>query len=268
MIVRIIKLLISLLFSFFVNIKNFINKILRRKIHPTVTILYYHSVLKNQQEQFDRQMKLLKRLSIPINLEKKVTLSEGNYYSAVTFDDGFRNVNERALPVLEKYHIPVTIFCLASNFGEKPVWDYYPATPDKFEIIMTPEEIKHLPQNIFSIGSHTVSHSKLSKIPLEKAKYELCESKTKLEEILEREVKLFSFPNGEYSKATIDLAFECGYEKLFTIDPQLASNYENDNIFGRFNVEPSDWLIEFRLKLLGYYRWQMIVKKIKSKINS
>ena len=236
-------------------------KILKIKIQPTFVILYYHSVFESKKSNFERQMKLLKKLTIPVNLEEEIKLSSNKNYSAVTFDDGFRNVMDNALPVLAKYNIPATMFCLASNFGETPIWDYNPVTRDKFELIMTKDEIKNLPLKTLNIGSHSVTHSKLNKVSSEKLKYELIESKKILEQILSRDIKLFSFPNGEYNQQTIEEAINAGYEKIFTIDPALSN--QNEKVFGRLNANPSDWLIEFRLKLLGYYRWMMLVKKIK-----
>lgn len=261
MIIRILKLIISIIFAIFSKIKFALLKILNIKIHPTFVILYYHSVFEREKSNFERQMKLLKELTIPVNLEKEIKLDPNKNYSAVTFDDGFKNVMENALPILDKYNIPATMFCLASNFGEAPIWEYDPVTQDKFECIMTKDEIKNLPLKTFNIGSHSVTHAKLNKVSSEKLKYELTESKKILEQLLERNVKLFSFPNGEYNRQSIDEAMNAGYEKIFTIDPMLSN--QNEKVFGRFNADPSDWLIEFRLKLLGYYKWMMLVKKIK-----
>jgi peptidoglycan/xylan/chitin deacetylase (PgdA/CDA1 family) len=69
---------------------------------------------------FDRQMAYIARHYQVVPLSELVErLKEGKqlppYTAAITFDDGFRNNLTVALPILQKYHLPATVF-LATSF--------------------------------------------------------------------------------------------------------------------------------------------------------
>jgi hypothetical protein len=84
---------------------------------------------------------------------------------------------------------------------------------------------------------------------------ELSDSRARLESVLGRSVTLFSFPHGAYNAGTLSLAKAAGYDRVFTIVPELNSTTANAFVIGRVAVEPDDWPLEFRLKVLGAYRW-------------
>jgi peptidoglycan/xylan/chitin deacetylase (PgdA/CDA1 family) len=62
-----------------------------------------------------------------------------------------------------------------------------------------------------SIGSHTVSHPMLSRIPAEQQQAELTESKQTLETLIGRAVNEFAFPHGSVSEPLVRLVEKCGY---------------------------------------------------------
>ena len=63
-----------------------------------------------------------------------------------------------------------------------------------------------------------------------------------------------------------NLCREAGYEGLFAILPELAFTDPQEFVTGRVGVNPSDWALEFRLKILGAYRWLPIVFSWKRKL--
>lgn len=76
-----------------------------------------------------------------------------------------------------------------------------------------------------------------------------------LEEILGEPVRLFSFPHGKCNRDSIRLAKEAGYDRVFTIEPVFAFAEPQEFVTGRVSVSLDDWPWEFRLKVLGAYRW-------------
>ncbi len=92
---------------------------------------------------------------------------------------------------------------------------------------------------------------------------ELCESKHKLEELLGKQIKTLSFPHGLYNDDVLKTAFNCGYERVFTIDPEFTTLDRSDKITGRVVVSPSNWKIEFYLKMMGAYTWFSTFMKLK-----
>jgi hypothetical protein len=51
------------------------------------------------------------------------------------------------------------------------------------------------------------------------------------------------------------LCREAGYERIFTTLPVFAFAEPGEFVVGRVRVDPTDWPLEFRLKLAGAYRW-------------
>ncbi|HJT71378.1 MAG TPA: polysaccharide deacetylase family protein [Terriglobales bacterium] len=211
--------------------------------------LYYHSVSCSQRTKFARQMDILNRWTKAIRADRRAALQAGKRYSIVTFDDAFESVFRNALPELEKRGIPATVFVIAGVMGRTTGWEGYP------ERTMTPDEIKGMRSDLVMIGSHTLNHSPLCSLSEPEVKTEISESRKRLEELLHRKITLFSFPYGGFRDYMIEWCKEAGYERVFTTLPYLALSDPQEFLTGRISVEPDDWLLEFRLKLLGAYRW-------------
>jgi len=218
-------------------------------------VLHYHGVAPEHRILFARQMDALIQRTIPIAADNQQPLRPGEHYAAVTFDDGFLTVAENAVPELVRTRVPATIFVVADLPGATPTWDMFGRDYIAQERLIPMEQLKFLPSDLITIGSHTLSHPWLPAIPVAQAKIELSESRDKLGNLLNRKIKLFSFPYGALSEQLIELCRDAGYERVFTILPTLAFTNPQEFVTGRVVVEPTDWRLEFRLKLLGAYRW-------------
>ena len=82
--------------------------------------------------------------------------------------------------------------------------------------MLTWDQIKEMAENDISFGAHTVNHPVLSRIPLNKAEYEIVESKKRIEENIGKPVTSFAYPFGkksQYSSALFpilrDFEFKC-----------------------------------------------------------
>ncbi len=85
---------------------------------------------------------------------------------------------------------------------------------------------------------------------------------------MQRKVTLLSFPHGAFSDKHVELAEQAGYERTFSILPLCTYVDSLGFVIGRVKVDPSDWVIEFRLKLLGAYRWLLLAYEVKQKVRS
>ena len=119
---------------------------------------------------------------------------------------------------------------------------------------MTEEQLKALPADLISIASHSITHPHLPEVDSDTLIWEMTHSRERLEAMTGKPVRLFSYPFGEWSSREERAAREAGYEKTFTIEP-VPSLLDAGSPVGRVCVEPGDGPIEFRLKLLGAYRW-------------
>ena len=223
-------------------------------------MLYYHSVPEEQRNLFASQLDIVLRRTNPILLNDRVNLERGMRYSAVTFDDAFENFIDVALPELAKRNIPSTMFVIADALGK----NFGPV--GHAEKVMSTEQLLALPRDLVTIGSHTLSHPFLPLVPDSEARRELSASREKLEQLLKRKIPLFSFPFGGFNEKLVEFCREAGYQRIFTTLPEFAFEDPGQFVVGRVRVDPTDWPLEFRMKLAGAYRWLPAVFAIKRHI--
>lgn len=261
---RIIKLIISLLVFVFDFIAEWLQSLFNKNKTACV-ILYYHTVNPEEKKAFARQMDDLLRWTKPIAINEISALKSIGRYCAVTFDDGFTCVRDNALPELAKRNIPTTLFVPSGCLGKRPPW-LDERNPDHKNVVMTTAQLKGLDKKLVLIGSHGSSHSNLLHIDIEEAQKEIIQSKKELEDIMNTPIETISFPYGDFNQTHVDMAIQAGYKQAYSIEPELINSGSDGFVRGRVKADPSDWRIEYRLKLLGAYRWLPIAFAIKKKL--
>jgi peptidoglycan/xylan/chitin deacetylase (PgdA/CDA1 family) len=252
---RLLKLAISLVVRAWDVFVLFALGILGRRPQQSCVFVYYHAIPPGQRARFARQMDDLLRVAKPVPAGLPALPDSPTHFCAVTFDDGFVSVLENALPELELRNIPATFFIPTGSLGEPPGW-VKAGSPACHQRVLSAEQLAGLRDHqLLAIGSHSISHPNFLKLDPAQARRELEHSKAQLEAILGHQVGLFSFPHGECDAQTIALARATGYDRVFTINPSNAFTSADDFVQGRVLVDPADWHLEFRLKLLGAYRW-------------
>jgi peptidoglycan/xylan/chitin deacetylase (PgdA/CDA1 family) len=235
--------------------------------HPgRCVVLYYHAVPENRRAQFEKQMQDLVRLVEPVPADRKWPLRAGKHYAVVTFDDGYRSILTNALPLLKAKGIPSTVFIVPGMLGRSP--ELRDSSTDSVEdrMVMSVEEMQQISSDLVTIGSHSLTHPFLPRLTAKEARCELSESRLVLETMLRKPVRLFCFPFGECSEELFSLCHEVGYERVFKAVPQWKLSDVSEFVTGRVRVDPTDWRLEFRLKLLGAYRWLPIAVETKRRI--
>ena len=260
---RCIKLVISLAFAAGSGAVAVVRRLAGRRSGATCTVLYYHDIEPEDGARFARQMDVLVRMARPVQADIAALPASSGRFAAVTFDDGFENLLVTALPELKKRGIPCTIFAITSAFGRVPSWCGETGRFAREKRLMTAEQLAQLPEALVVIGSHTVTHPNLPRIERSKACREISESRAALETVLNRAVRLFSFPYGAFNEELVEVCREAGYARVFTTLPSRAFSRTDSFVTGRVPVEPADWEIEFRLKLMGAYRWLPVAFSIK-----
>ena len=260
---RVVKFLVSVGFFSVSWVRDAISGLFGKRTGRCV-VLYYHSVPESQRIHFERQMDILLKTAEPVAADRKSPLVSGGRCAAVTFDDAFRNILDTALPTMRARKIPATIFVVTGVLGKN--WHDTSAESDVDRAVMSEEELKQIPSDLVAIGSHTVTHPRMPQLTPSQARAELVESRRVLERILQRPILLFSFPYGSFSDALIGWAREAGYERVFTTLPELALSDPAEFVTPRVRVDPTDWELEFRLKLLGAYRWLPLAFAMKRKL--
>lgn len=173
---------------------------------------------------------------------------------AITFDDGYRDFVEHALPLLCRYQLPVTHFLVSDCLDRRtPPWTYrvnrllgarriepreqdeisrLPAPvrdawldereatrpdPRPMPAMLGPADLAACDSSIVTWGSHTRGHSFLDRVSQEVARGELVDAKRRIEEVAGVPVRFLAYPNGLHSTAVQELAREAGYEAAFAV---------------------------------------------------
>jgi len=257
---RLVKCAISLGVYAASNVRAVLARILGKTPRGSCVVLYYHSVPASQVQRFAKQLDQLLRHVKPITVNESITLQSGTHYGVVTFDDGFENFYQYALPEMAKRRIPSLMFVISDAIGKS----FGPAGCS--EKVMSLEQLRNLPEDSVTLGSHTMTHPFLPALNLEDAAREISLSRSKLQEILNRRITLFSFPFGGMNPQLVEICREAGYERVFSTLPYFAFQTSDEFVTGRVRVDPTDWPLEFRLKLAGAYRWLPWAFELKRKM--
>ncbi len=251
---RLFVLSLSLVLFLFDQARRSWGRLVGKPAPGTCVVLEYHSVLTEHREKFARQMDILRHMATPVRADLREKLAPSRRHVAVTFDDGLVSFAENALPELDKRGIPAAVFVATDRLGIVPNWTNYSPGARPTERMLSAEELRRLPGTVL-IGSHGATHEKLTKLSEPEARREIEGSRRQLEDILGREVRLFSFPYGAFSEQVLSYCRAAGYERVFTNLPLLAFSDPHEFVTARVVARASDWPLEFRLKLAGSYRW-------------
>lgn len=106
------------------------------KPRNNIAVLLYHRILESEYNfwqlnvtptTFEKHMKYISENFHLLRLEDdwKKIVNENEKYIVVTFDDGYVDNYWNALPILEKYHIPATVFVSTDLIGTNEMywWD-------------------------------------------------------------------------------------------------------------------------------------------------
>lgn len=217
-------------------------------------VLAYHSVGDieriNDRNKINLRPDLFKKQIDFLNCFKKERV-------ILTFDDGFANFLDNVFPLILKYRIKTILF-IATDFIEnrKRLNIFF---DNKHNVgALNWKQVKEIANAGIEIGSHTKSHSDLTKLDSQALYNEIADSKKIIEDVICRRVKYFAYPYGarqSFNEHIKQIVKETGYEKAYT------------NIMG-FNVKDFDWyelrririysddnMFRFRMKIKGAYNW-------------
>lgn len=233
----------------------------------TWVVLYYHSVPMEKATAFARQMERALRWATPVSPAAH-RLPQGRRFFSVTFDDALQNLVGTALPLLLARGIPAAVFVPAGFVGRKASWKMEKGCGEQGQQVMKWSDLRSLEPELVVIGSHTMSHPHLTRLSDEELERELARSRLTLEARLGRPVRLVSFPHGDYDARVLQAARHAGYTRAFSVDPWCDTFQVESQVLGRVKVDPSDWPIEFFLKIRGAYRWRASASRLKQRLKS
>jgi len=191
-----------------------------------VKVIMYHRIVDDyylsskywtcvHADNFRRQLQLLERwgfttitfndyklyLEGQLNLPRKPVI--------ITFDDGYYDTYQLAYPLLSEFGMKAVVYVLGNVKTKSNKWDRhseYPESP-----LMTDLQIMELHDAGFEIGSHSITHPKLTAIPEQEAWDEISRSRMLLEILLNSTVISFSYPYGMLNMSIKKMVEDAGY---------------------------------------------------------
>lgn len=141
----------------------------------------------------------------------------------LTFDDGYRDLYTDVFPILKKYQVKAVAF-IVPNFLDRPN-------------NLTTWQLKEIARSgLVEIGAHTMDHTYLSGLPLQRVKYEIEQSKKYLEKLLGIQIVSFAYPYGAFDNATIDIVKKAGFTSAVTT---ISGKFAQDiNRFFLYRIRP------------------------------
>jgi len=128
----------------------------------------------------------------------------------LTFDDGFADVFQNALPVLRRHQFRSIQFLVADLLGKTSEWQAI--SGELPGALMDKAQVKDWLGAGQEIGSHTSTHPRLTRISPSQAREEILGSKKKLEDVFGIAVEHFCYPYGDWNAVVRDIVAEVGYK--------------------------------------------------------
>ena len=209
------------------------------------SVLVYHTISTRPEplpgdidispERFAQQLRWLSRRSNVVRLEHTLKPTRRRQL-AITFDDGFRDNLTVALPLLEKYQLPMTLFVTAGFVGRD---DY-----------LSSDELRELSRHpLVTIGAHGLWHRHFTQLSVDDARFELIESRLLLERITGRAVDLMAWPYGECNAQLEQLSEESGYRASWSVWKGTNARHS----LWRVPLGRNDHMVRFMAKVYGAY---------------
>lgn len=184
------------------------------------SILMYHSVDDQSDDEysvsggtFKDQMRWLSENGFEvISLEHLIhSINENKHKQlrkkiVITFDDGYQDFLNNALPVLQDFKAPATVFIVTEMLGEKAKWNETATNTQ----LMTDDEIRYIKAQGISLGSHTCNHARLTTLNNDDMLCQIRDSRERLASLGETFYAL-SYPWGQYSTEIANAVKYSGY---------------------------------------------------------
>lgn len=169
------------------------------------------SLLQVRPERFREQLELMRDAGFEfVTVSQLLGLSGSGDpppgYAAVSFDDGMRNNLTTALPLMAGLEIPGTVYVTVGFLGGQSPWVKDPVEGR----MMNGAELHAIAAAGWEVGAHTMTHADLSTLAYEQCRFEIEESKKRLEELLDTQVKTFAYPFGRSSPEAVRAARDSG----------------------------------------------------------
>jgi len=209
-----------------------------------IPILNYHSISPGgtdrfikftlPPEMFAQHMKLIsdqgytpitvadyaRKISTPASLPEKPAI--------ITFDDGFADFYTSALPILQEFHFPASLFVVTDEMDGRSKWLKPEGEQDRK--MLTWSHLVEVQKAGIECGTHSQTHIHLDTAKPDVARQEIYCSKDLLEQKLGSPVYTIAYPFGHYTRSVRRMVIEAGYAAACAV--RNIMSHTNDDLFG------------------------------------
>jgi peptidoglycan/xylan/chitin deacetylase (PgdA/CDA1 family) len=228
----------------------------RLRIPP---VLMYHSIspssapdphrVRVHPDRLDTHLRLLRRLGLRGVSLSELLAAQGCGAAAglvgLTFDDGYTDFLEHAVPVLARHDMTATLYVVAGLLGEVNEWD------DGCRLsLLDADGVRAVTVAGHEIGSHGLHHVPLAGAAAATLDEEISGSRRVLQDLLQADVPSFCYPWGIFDAAAAEAAAAAGYDHAC-----VTGDYLPGDRFAlpRFYVAPSDRAPQLLAKLARHH---------------
>jgi peptidoglycan/xylan/chitin deacetylase (PgdA/CDA1 family) len=236
------------------------------KNQKPIAILTYHSIstppkgtalrsaavsVKNLHWQF-RLLKWLgyKALSMS-DLQPYLSGQKKGKVVGLTFDDGYLDNWQQALPLLNKFGFSATCYMVSGQVGKNNHW----AIPKNIveRPLMNLTQMREWQAAGNDIGCHTTSHAHLPQCGATELEQEILVSKQYLEQELDTTVAHFAYPYGEYDDKTVAAVAAAGFTTAVTTQRSRVLAGDKLLLLPRVNIARTTLPHLFLMKIISRY---------------
>lgn len=222
-------------------------------------------VLAEQLVALRRHYSVVKTTELVEWIRERRALPDGAV--AIHFDDCYRDVYQCAAPLLKAAGAPGMMFIATGFIDTDRVFAH---DEQKYALRyenLRSEEVAGLERYGVEVGAHTVNHVDLGVIPAEEARWELAESKRRLEELTGHEIAVFSFPFGKESnirEEVREMVRECGFRALFSAHGGFISKDSDPYDIQRFGTNSRYRALDLLMEMEGIslYHWGQRLRRL------
>jgi peptidoglycan/xylan/chitin deacetylase (PgdA/CDA1 family) len=198
-------------------------------------VLMYHSIsrpegdhdaLCTSPERFENQMLYLKRRNMRgvsmKDLYLAMSAGDARGLVGITFDDGYEDFLSAALPPLERLGFSATVFVVAGMLGKENTWEHRDGPGGQMRLLGA-NGVREVSERGMEVGSHTVTHPRLSGLDPETLVHEVSDSRQVLSEIVGAPVEGFCYPYGDLDSPAVRAARRAGY--LYAVATKKSIEY-------------------------------------------
>lgn len=164
----------------------------------------------------------------------------------ITFDDGYADIAQYALPTLRRHGYGATVFVVTGRTGGSNTWD----APDGSGVmeLMTSEQIQYWAGQGIEFGAHTQTHSDLAQASEASCAAEIAGSKSDLVSLLGAPVASFAYPYGNFNEAVCNQV-RAEYDLAFSTVEGINFLRGDPHLLRRVYVGPRHSLLEFAINV-------------------